>query len=248
MRFLMIPLNQRLSQPDHPVGLRKGSKIRKVLERMAHIMDLAQARPAHITVVVPPHLPHYHGTLDAATVGAGGAWLPGTHFKWPPDLKLAVREGRLSMVDCESEAYFVQECLLDHLLNGQVAGVSTLNFSDNTPTVGRITHHTSRGESSFTEEMLHCLGIRQLITGRGPADCTHWPGKENLVGDIPLRSFKEGFPKGKDNQFLAHFTNRFPLPTLFTPDSQPGSWKLVTLPSGIISAMISLLRKTPDYE
>jgi hypothetical protein len=62
MRFLMTPLNQRLSQSDHPVGLEKGSKIRKVLERMAHIMDLAQARPAHITVVVPPHLPHYHGT------------------------------------------------------------------------------------------------------------------------------------------------------------------------------------------
>jgi hypothetical protein len=45
-------------------------------------MDLAQARPAHITVVVPPHLPHYHGTLDAATVGAGGVWLPRTHFIW----------------------------------------------------------------------------------------------------------------------------------------------------------------------
>jgi hypothetical protein len=40
--FLMTPLNQRLSQPDHPVGLGKGSKIRKVLKRMAHIMDLAR--------------------------------------------------------------------------------------------------------------------------------------------------------------------------------------------------------------
>jgi hypothetical protein len=153
MWFLMTPLNQRLSQPDHPVGLGKGSKIREVLERMAHIMDLAQARPAHITVVVPPHLLHYHSTLDATTIGAGGVWLPGTHFiwktiwrlTWPPDIKLAVREGRLSMADCESGAYFVQECLLDHLLNSQVAGVSTHNFSDNTPTVGWITHHTSGG-------------------------------------------------------------------------------------------------------
>jgi hypothetical protein len=112
--------------------------------------------------------------------------------------------------------------------------------------VGRITRHTSRGESPFTEEMLHCLGIWQLIIGRGPADCTHWVGKENLMGNILSRSFKEGFPKGTDNQFLAHFTNRFPLPTPFTPDSQPGSWKLVTLPSGIISAVISLLQKTPN--
>jgi hypothetical protein len=114
-------------------------------------MDLAQARPAHVMVVVPPHLPHYHGTLDAAAVEASGVWLPGTHFiwptvwrlKWPPDIKLVVQEGRLSMADCKSGAYFVQECLLDHLLNGQVAGVSTHNFSDNAPTVGRITHHTS---------------------------------------------------------------------------------------------------------
>jgi hypothetical protein len=149
---------------------------------MAHIMDLAQARPAYITVVVPPHLPHYHGTLDAAAVGAGGVWLTGTHFiwptiwhlKWPPNIELAVRAGKLSMVDCESGAYFIQqECLLDHLLNANVAGVFTHNFSDNTPMVGRITRHSSGGESSFTEEMLHCLGIRQLITRRGPADCTH---------------------------------------------------------------------------
>jgi hypothetical protein len=132
------------------------------------------------------------------------------------------------MADCESGAYFVQECLLDHLLNGQVAGVSTHNFLDNTPMV------------------LHCLGIQQLITWRGPADCTHWPGKENLMGNILSRSFEEGFPKGMDKQFLAHFTNHFPLPTLFTPDSQPGPWKLVTPPSGIISAMITLLQTTPD--
>jgi hypothetical protein len=114
-------------------------------------------------------------------------------------------------------------------------GCPPTNFSDN-----------SQGESPFTEEMLHCLGIRQLITGRGMEDCTHWPGKENLMGNIPLRSFQESFPKGTDNQFLAHFTNCFPLPTPFMPDSQPGSWKLVTPPSRIISAVILLLQKTPD--
>jgi hypothetical protein len=61
------------------------------------------------------------------------------------------------------------------------------------------------------------------------------------MGDILSRSFEEGFPEGTDNQFLAHFTNRFPLPTPFMPDSQPDSWKLVTPPSGTISTVISLL-------
>jgi hypothetical protein len=61
------------------------------------------------------------------------------------------------------------------------------------------------------------------------------------MGNILLRSFEEGFPEGTDDQFLALFTNHFPLPTPFTPNSQPGYWKLVTSPSRIISAMILLL-------
>jgi hypothetical protein len=249
MRFLMTPLNQHLSQPDHPVGLGRDSRLCKVLKKMVHIMGLAQARPAHITVVVPPSLPHYHGRLDAAAVGARGVWLPGTnfiwptvwHLKWPPNIEQAIQDGVLSMADCESAAYFVQECILDNLLDGKVAGVSTHNFSDNTPTVGRITRHISGGESPFTKEMLHCLGICQLVTRRGLADCAHWPGKENLMGNIPLCSFKEGFPEGMVEQFLAHFTNQFPLPLPFSPNSQPGSWRLVTPPSGIVYAVILLL-------
>jgi hypothetical protein len=43
------------------------------------------------------------------------------------------------MANCKSVAYFVQECILDHLLDGKVVRVSTHNFSDNTPTVGQIT-------------------------------------------------------------------------------------------------------------
>jgi hypothetical protein len=66
------------------------------------------------------------------------------------------------------------------------------------------------------------------------------------MGDIPLRLFEEGFPEGTDEQFLAHFTNRFPLPLPFLPNSQPGSWRLVTPPSGIVSTMILLLQKAPD--
>jgi hypothetical protein len=66
------------------------------------------------------------------------------------------------------------------------------------------------------------------------------------MGNIPSRSFEEGFLNGTDDQFMAHFTNHFPLPTLFKSNSQPGSWKLVNPPSGKISAVISLMQKTPD--
>jgi hypothetical protein len=146
------------------------------------------------------------------------------------------------MADCELGAYFVQECILDHLLQGRVVGISTHNFSDNTPTVGQITKHKSRGESPFAEYMLDCLGIRQVLTGRGPADCTHWPEKENLMGDVPSGSFEEGFPEGSDEKFLAYFAHRFPLPPSFphTSNGQPDSWQLVTPLSRIVSTVGTL--------
>jgi hypothetical protein len=181
----------------------------------------------------------------------GGVWLPCTehirptiwHLKRPADIETAVKERKLSMADCESGAYFVQECILDHLLQGRVAGISTHHFSDNMPTVGQITKHKSRGKSPFAKYMLHCLGIRQVLTRRGLADCTHWPGKENLMGDIPSRSFEEGFPEGSYKKFQAYFAHRFPLPPSFPHmfNGQPDSWQLVTPPSGIVSTVILLL-------
>jgi hypothetical protein len=102
-------------------------------------------------------------------VGAGGVWSPCLRgiqrtmwqFKWPDDIEAVARQGMLSMADCKSAAYFIQECMLDHLLDGEVAGVLTHVFSDNTPTVGRIKRKSSRGESTFSEAMLECLGMRQ---------------------------------------------------------------------------------------
>jgi hypothetical protein len=249
----MTPLNRWLAQPNHPVGLGKGTPLRRTLQQVRNIMDLAQASLAHIYTIVPPNLPHYHRTLDAAAVGAGGGgvWLPCTehirptiwHLKRPADIETAVKERKLSMADCESGAYFVQECILDHLLQGRVAGISTHHFSDNMPTVGQITKHKSRGKSPFAKYMLHCLGIRQVLTRRGLADCTHWPGKENLMGDIPSRSFEEGFPEGSYKKFQAYFAHRFPLPPSFPHmfNGQPDSWQLVTPPSGIVSTVILLL-------
>ena len=256
LRGLMTPLNRRLALVDLPVALGQHSTLRRTLRRMVELMDVAQLRPSHICEIVPPDLPHYYGTLDAAAVGAGGVWLPCTRYlhptvwrvKWPADIEQAVRDGTLTMADCESAAYFIQECLLDHLLDGQVAGVSSFNWSDNTPTVGRITRRTSGGESHMAEDMLYTLAMRQIYTRRGPSDCNHWPGIENLMGDVPSRSYEAGFPEGSDTAFLESFSNQFPLPENFpriTP-TQQSSWRIVTPPNGIVFAAISLLRGTPD--
>jgi hypothetical protein len=89
--------------------------------------------------------------------------------------------------------------------------------------------------------------MRQLIMGRGPADCSHWPGESDLMGDVPSRSFEEGFPVNHDEEFFI-FTHLFPLPHHFphTGPGQPTCWRHVTTLSRVTSAVISLLRKVPD--
>jgi len=256
IRGLMTPLNRRLAIENVPVGLGKGTPIRRAFTRVRDLMDLAQTRPSHICEIVAPSLPAIYGPMDAAAIGAGGVLLPCTKYlqptvwrvQWPDDITQAVRAGTISMADCESIAYFIQECLIDHLLEGKVEGLSSFIWSDNTPTVGRITKRSSGGESRVAENMLYFLAMRQVFTRRGPSDCNHWPGAENLMADVPSRSFEEGFPADQDDKFLQYFANRFPLPTHFpsgSPD-QPTFWRLVTPPKELVSAATSLLRGTHD--
>ncbi len=96
---------------------------------------------------------------------------------------------------------------------------------------------------SLSARMLRWLAVMQRFTRRGPRDVTHYPGAQNLMGDFPSRSYKEGFPSGsaaKEQAFLMEFSNRFPLPT------QLESWRVVRPKRSVISAAISLLRGTLD--
>jgi hypothetical protein len=101
-----------------------------------------------------------------------------------------------------------------------------------------------------------CNGIADPLNQPRKGSEQQWVARASLHGIYGIYGI---FPSpevlqhegGKDSisekkQEKGDFTNHFPLPTLFTPDSLPGSWKLVTPLSGIISAVISLLQKTPD--
>ena len=250
MRGFMTPLNRVLGSGVPTVGLGKASVLREVFERFDTLLELAHTKPSHITEIVPPDLPHYYGTVDACAVGIGGVWLPCTRWlqpvvwrmAFPADVERAVREGTLTMADCESIGYFVGECFLDHLVEGDTAGVSSHLESDNKVTCGRVGKQSSQAESRLTERMLRLLAMRQRWTRRGPQDINYWMGDENKMADIPSRSFEEGFPAGKDDAFLAMFANKFPLPP------QLGSWRIVRPPTGIVCAAISLLRNHNDTE
>jgi len=250
LRGLMTPLNQVLSSKPPHVGLKVGSTIRSTFEIFATLIEDAQAHPSHITEIVAPNLPHYYGTTDASGVGAGGVWLPCTEWmqptvwrvEWPDDIKQAVRNGTLSMVDCEFAAYFIAECMLDDIAGRPVAGLSTFLWTDNSPTEGIVLRQASRAQSPMPEATLRWLALRQRWTKRGPQDIQHYAGEDNLMADFPSRSFSEGFPNGADGAFLTEFATRFPLPP------QLHSWRIVRPRAEIFSAAISLLRKEQTRE
>ena len=248
LRGLMTPLNQVLSREPSTVGLRKGSTLRATFEIFATLLEDAQVNPSHITEIVAPYLPHYYGMTDASGVGAGGVWLPCTEWmlpivwrmEWPPDIQKAIRNGTISMVDCEFAAYFIAECMIDSLSERPVAGLSTFLWTDNSPTEAIVQRQATRAKSTMPEATLRWLALRQRWTRRGPQDIRHWEGKTNLMADFGSRSFEWGFPDSDDDAFLTEFDSRFPLP------AQLGYWTLARPSAEIGSAAISLLRKQID--
>jgi len=253
MKGHFTPLNKVLAgkQLGHFIGLGKKSEVRETLQDMQDLLQLTHDKPSHISELVPPDLPHYYGTVDAASIGFGGVILPCTEWlqptvwrvEMPADLKRAVIEGRLTMVDCEFAGYFIANCHLHDLLEGEgqrPAGMSSHFYSDNSPTVAIVGRQATSAQSPMPSRTLRWMARRQRYYRTGPQTVQHWPGKQNTMADIPSRSYAEGFPRGRDNEFLQHFSSTFPLPT------QLGSWWLVQPRKEICLAAFSLLRRTSD--
>jgi hypothetical protein len=248
MRGFMTPLNRAVSLSAHTIGLSKSSALREALEAFVPMLENASNRPSHITELVGPDLPHYYGYVDFAACGLGGVWLPCTRWMdpivWrvpcPHDIAVEVRkeDGSVNNNDGEAAAVFVGELMLDHLLDGETAGISTHLGSDNSSTVGWNTRMASRATHKAPERFLRWQAMRQRWNRRGPADVSHVAGTTNLFGDFPSRSYEEGFTN--DSAFLTEFARRHPLPP------QLGCWRLVQPPAEIVSAAFSVLRNNLD--
>lgn len=240
LRGLMSPLNKVLSSAPSTVGLKQGSILRYTFETFMSLLRDAQDHPSHITELVAPDLPHYYGMTDASGFGAGGVWLPCTHwvqptvwrFEWPPDIQAAIVAGTLSMVDCEFAAYFIAECMIDALCDGNVAGISTFLWTDNSATRDIVIRQASRATSPMPAAALRWLALRQRWTRRGPQDIAHWTGERNIMADFASRSFAHSLAS-----FLTTFREQYPLPP------QLGSWRCVRPSAAITSAVCNLLRR-----
>jgi hypothetical protein len=253
MSKLFTPLYEQLKgvAPGSFVGLGKKSVTREVLEVLDEMLEMAHRLPAHITELVGPDLPHFYGTVDASSMGFGGTVLPCTHWlqpsvwrlEMPPDLRRAVVEGRLPMVDCEFVGYFIENCVIHDLAEeslGTTAGMTSFTFSDNSPTVDILHREASRATSPTPARTLRWLAFRQKIYRSGPQDSMHWPGEENTMADVPSRSFDEYPGTETDAAFATKFAHTFPLPP------QLKSWRFVRPRPEICSAAFYLLRQIRD--
>ncbi len=250
MRGHFTPLNQALAGKTEGcfVGLGKKSELREVLADLRELIALSATHPSHITELVPPDLPHYYGTVDAAAIGFGGVllpctkWLPPTVWRveMPSQLRRRVEEGSLTMVDCEFAAYFIGNCLLhDELLaaGGRVAGMNSHFYSDNSPTVGIVGRQATRAQSPMPARTLRWMARRQRFYRTGPQTVQHWAGEQNTMADFPSRSYDAGYGPDGDERFLAEFSRRSPLPL------QLGRWRFVRPKEEVISAAFGLLRR-----
>jgi len=263
MRGFMTPLNRILKQEEAikknggHVGLSPDNPnvVRETLEDLVPLLEASYHNPSHITELVGPDLPHYYGYVDACAGGVGGVWLPSTRWlqpivwrvPWPEDIRKEVQkeDGTVNNNDVEAAAVFIAECLLDDYLGGDTAGVSSYLGSDNTSTVSWNTRAATRCTHRAPERFIRWKALRQRWTRRGPQDVDHVAGKDNLLGDIPSRSYdKDGetpqFLASQDNEFLTWFNSQFPLP------QQLGCWQLVQPRTEIVFAATSLLRNNSD--
>ena len=250
MRGHFTPLNQALRGKTEGcfIGLGRKSQLRETLADLREHLIWTGTQPSHITELVPPDLPHYYGTVDASGTGLGGVLLPCTRWldpivwrlELPADLRKAVEEGTLTMVDCEFAAYFIGELLLQDMVLervGTLAGMNSHFFSDNSPTVGIVNRQATRALSPMPARTLRWLSRRQRYYRTGPQTVQHWSGEGNTMADFPSRSYAKGLPGSHDAEFLAEFSRMFPLPP------QLGSWRLARPRREIISAAFGLLRR-----
>ena len=255
MKGHFTPLNAAMcGKRKHDfVGLGLKSEVREALNDLSQLLELAYSMPSHISELVPPDLPHYYATVDAASIGFGGVFLPCTRWliatlwrvEMPPDLKQAVIDGRLTMVDCEFVGYFISNCHLYDVLvmdGAETAGMHSHTFSDNSPTVGISERQASRAKSPTPARILRWNAIRQRYLRLGPQGVSHWPGDLNDMADFPSRSYAHGYPADADQAFLEEFSRLYPLP------SQLASWRLVQPRKEICSAAFLLLRQIRDKE
>ena len=228
------------------VSLKKG--VHQALDDFRWLLNDITTRPTRIAEVVPLN-PSAIGYHDASGMGAGGVWFGGPSIKprhakhqvprnnpivwrieWPKHIKEALITeenplGTLTNSDLELAGGLLH---LEAIANNfDVRERTLLSKTDNLATL----YWQRKGSSTTTKAPAHLLrlfGIHQRYHRYVPRH-DYIPGKSNPLADDSSRLFYLN-----DTEFLTYLNSTF---------QQPLSFRLVQIPSKVVSSVISALHK-----
>ena len=246
---LLSPCNWVLRKGPDVVYLHNNAPLREAITDARTLLRESSTTPTRCKELVTGW-PDFIGIKDASKHGVGGVILgegrgcPPTVFRyeWPEDIKKELVSthnplGKISNSDLEMAGllllWLVMETVCKKLTEARVA-----LFSDNAPTVSWVQRLASR-QSKIAAQLVRALVLRVKLNKACPLTPVHIPGCENLMTDIPSRSFgsvKQWHCK-TDLDLLTLFNATFPLP-------QQNSWTVFQLSSKVATRVTSVLRTT----
>ncbi len=214
--------------------LRLTPLIKATLRNWLHLAATATHRPVPIHTLVP-RLPDIVAATDASGIGMGGFWATeNANYLWRAPFPPAITQALITAQNMTGTVTN-SDLELAALVTGSVMAaradpcphLNVLLASDNTPTVSWAT----KGSTTTTSPPAYLLHTLAALRHAKPFSLTpcFTPGDTNQIADCCSRLFALS-----DTDFLNHMNDRFP--------SQP-SWKLVTPPPEIVSAMSSALSR-----
>ena len=197
-------------------------------------------RPTYLEELVAGD-PHNIGACDAAKPGAGGVWFTEDdqcllwRLPFPEDIQQDLvsfknPRGRITNSDLELAGTILQQDVLAEQV--PIAGETTHNFCDNTPTVAWRTKGSAT-TTKVTASLLRYSALQRRRHRSKPMD-EHISGDANRMGDDASRKWELSDP-----QLLTYFDRTYP---------QKRPWKLCHPTKQTSSAVMSLLCPTKSPE
>ncbi|KAL7548503.1 hypothetical protein ACHAWF_011783 [Thalassiosira exigua] len=222
-KYLFGPINRLMAREHKFIFWDRVPEAARALRDLGQLLREAATEPTHVKELVPGP-PAYKATLDASGEGAGGVWVHGDRalapivwrLRWPPEVVARLvtptnLEGDITNSDLEMAAEVLGWLVLEANMPLRHAHVGIC--SDNLATVFWQLKGGSRN-SAVANRLLRVLAMRMRANRASPLVTRHIAGECNDLGDIPSRSFgyKPEWHYEDDDEFLAFFNKRFPLP------------------------------------
>jgi hypothetical protein len=190
---LLTPCNKMLQTKPHLVFLQQNPILRAAIMGCRTLLQESSDFPRRCRKLVGGW-PDYIGVCNALSHGVGGVvfgenkvCVPTVFWwEWPPVIKELYHNDTITNSNLEMVGLLFLWLVME-LVCGDLREQRAALFSNNSPTVGWVRHLATRG-SMVSAHLIRALALRLKLNGT-PITPPHIAGKENLMTDIPSRSF-----------------------------------------------------------